>query len=243
MHAWEYLAWVVESTTRLARCRSTRALLDAAHDAISVGLGYDYVALLLFDRSGRCVMAHNSGASSPPLPSDYSDHAWLDDPRLGIDGPGFVYRATSPSGTTTPPQPSDPANPPAPYLIVSLRAAATVRGAIWVDNRASSRPLTPDGAAPLVSLANALTSALEHVGLLEEREQGGESVDTDVQRRLENQEEAVKAARAAVHLRDQVLATVSHDLRNPLTIIKGRANFLQELIKAGRLVASGCRLS
>jgi signal transduction histidine kinase len=50
---------------------------------------------------------------------------------------------------------------------------------------------------------------------------------TERQQLLEREQAARAAAEAAVRLRDEVLAAISHDLQNPLAVIRGQAQRLQ----------------
>ena len=45
------LAWLLQTTGRMVRCRTVPALLDLAYEAIRDGLGYDRVGLSLVDES------------------------------------------------------------------------------------------------------------------------------------------------------------------------------------------------
>ena len=47
------MTWLLETTSRLLRCRSRVALLDLAYDAIRDGLGYDRVGVALADDQRR----------------------------------------------------------------------------------------------------------------------------------------------------------------------------------------------
>lgn len=83
---------------------------------------------------------------------------------------------------------------PASYMIVPLRSRQHVLGALLFARDASAPPYTADDLSLAVELAQRAASALDNAQLYDR-------------------------AQRAIRARDDVLGVVSHDLRNPLTVI------------------------
>jgi signal transduction histidine kinase len=94
-------------------------------------------------------------------------------------------------------------------LVVPLLGGQELLGALVVLRSAGQAPFGPDEVRHAQALGDLVSSALRRVGLLEQTER-------------ERQE-----AEAAVRTRDEVLAIVSHDLRNPLNTISLAAGALE----------------
>jgi PAS domain S-box-containing protein len=89
------------------------------------------------------------------------------------------------------------------FMVVPLVAHQKALGVITLASSVSERRFTPRDLMVAEELAHRAALAIEHATLY-------------------------RAARQAVQARDEVLAVVSHDLRNPLHTLKLSASFLQE---------------
>jgi signal transduction histidine kinase len=96
------------------------------------------------------------------------------------------------------------------YLVVPLRARSQVLGVISLVAAESGRRYGPDDLSTAQELADRAALAIDNARLYRE-------------------------AQEAVNVREQLLAVVAHDLRNPLTAIKATADLLQRQALAGRL--------
>ena len=91
-----------------------------------------------------------------------------------------------------------------------------------------------------------LSAAFDNVTLYEELERANQRLEEKVARRtaqllaakerLENQSERLKSANA---FKSEVLGTVAHDLKNPLGVILGRTEMLNELLSADEAAGEG----
>jgi signal transduction histidine kinase len=98
-----------------------------------------------------------------------------------------------------------------PHSVASapLRIQDRLIGALGVWREPPGSPYTQDDLVLLQDLADGAVLALDNVRLYEERDR------------------ALAAAQEAIRTRDEFLASASHDLKNPLTTIKGTAQALR----------------
>ena len=191
--ARDAMDWLLRTINRMLRCHDVDMLVDLAYDAIRDDLGYDRVGLWLVDTTRQTLVEH-MGTDAYGRKFDLSGrvarltggsyHArLLDDPRLRADGSGFIYidNAMSEAPPNVRPQLD---GCPSQSLLVSLRANDSVLGLISVDNLISGRPLSPMAAAPLVTFATALATAMGNVLLLEERARRIDDLDVNLHRRV-----------------------------------------------------------
>jgi len=206
--------WLQQSTTQLVRCRTSAELLDLAYEAIHSGLGFDRVGVLLLDTAGGALVPRigtdaRGGKFYPqgrsePLGEGASYSRLLSDPRMGPEGPGYVYRADA-TAETAPAERPNLDGKPRGNLLVALRTAERVLGVISVDNLATGRPIGPGNAPPLVAFASVMATALENITLLEERGQRIATLDTDLRHRVKElhwMQEATRQVNAAQTLHD-----------------------------------------
>ena len=206
--------WLQQTTTQLARCRTSAELLDLTYEAIHTGLGFDRVGVLLLDTAGGALVPRigtdaRGGKFYPqgrsePLGEGASYSRLLSDPRMGLEGPGYVYRADA-TAETAPAERPHLDGEPRGNLLVALRTAERALGVISVDNLATGRPIGPGDAPPLVAFASVMATALENITLLEERGQRIATLDTDLRHRMEElhwMQEATRQVNAAPTLHD-----------------------------------------
>jgi len=207
--------WLLRAMTRMVSCRTVDTLLDLAYETIRHDLGYDRVGLWLVDGARQELVAHVGTDSSghkfyPPdracsLADDGYYARLLANPRLQADGPGFIYQADA--TCEAPLEMRDHLDGrPGQLLLVTLRTADRIVGLVSVDNLTSERPIAPADAPPLVAFATALATAVENVGLLEERSHRIDDLDADLRQRVERltrvQEELARRVRELEWLRD-----------------------------------------
>jgi signal transduction histidine kinase len=97
------------------------------------------------------------------------------------------------------------------YMAVPMRMGERVFGVLSFGMSGSARRFTPEDVTVAADLAQRAAAAIEHASLYAE-------------------------AQRASHLRAEILAIVSHDLRNPLTTILTGAGMLLREVTAGRAV-------
>ncbi|MBV8084370.1 MAG: HAMP domain-containing histidine kinase [Chloroflexi bacterium] len=121
------------------------------------------------------------------------------------------------------------------HLALPLISLDNVIGVLLVassqDNHYSSTDVST-----LAVVAAQLAAYLTSLFLAEETAAEKRQLDAQISRgnALYTSEQQARAlAEAAVHLRDEFLASVSHDLRTPLTSIKGRAQWLHRTMLRG----------
>jgi signal transduction histidine kinase len=95
-------------------------------------------------------------------------------------------------------------------MVVPLRARSQVLGVITFVSAESGRRYDPDDLRTALELADRAALAIDNARLYRE-------------------------AQEAVRQREQLLAVVAHDLKNPLTAIKGTADLLKRYATTGRL--------
>jgi PAS domain S-box-containing protein len=103
----------------------------------------------------------------------------------------------------------------ASLLVVPVRVADRSLGTLMVLRDRAGRPYTDADQTFLRMLAERLAVALENARLFASERQA-----------RAHAEHAVELLEQSVGLRDQVLLTVSHDMRNPLMVIMGHAQVL-----------------
>ena len=112
----------------------------------------------------------------------------------------------------------------------------------------ADRELTDTDKALVEVFCSRLSAAFDNVTLYEELERANQRLEEKVARRtaqllaakerLENQSERLKSANA---FKSEVLGTVAHDLKNPLGVILGRTEILNELLSATKLPEKAAR--
>jgi signal transduction histidine kinase len=112
----------------------------------------------------------------------------------------------------------------------------------------ADRELSDTDKALVEVFCSRLAAAFDNVTLYEELERANQRLEDKVARRtqqllaakerLENQSERLKSANA---FKGEVLGTVAHDLKNPLGVILGRTEILNELLAAKQLHEKAAR--
>ncbi len=90
------------------------------------------------------------------------------------------------------------------------------------------KPLTPATLDAMASVANIIALGIDHKCVEDERKRS----EDERRRLLEDAQQAQTEAEAALQVRNMFLSAISHDLKSPLTTIKGTTQLLQ--IRAGR---------
>lgn len=226
-HSRDTLAWLLEATNRMVRCRTVPALLDVAYDAVRDGLGYDRVGIALIDHE-REGLIEQIGTDAlgrkfyprtrllPIAPGAYHARI-LAASCMQPDGVGFWYRPNA--ADEMPPALRDHLDGrPGQNLLIALRSAEAILGLISVDNLLSGRPITPEDAPPLVALANALASALENAQLLEGHARRIGQLDGTLRRHLDQLEWLRETSRtvSAARTLEEVLDVVYDGIREGL---------------------------
>jgi signal transduction histidine kinase/CheY-like chemotaxis protein len=102
-------------------------------------------------------------------------------------------------------------------LYVPLRVRGDVIGVLSVDNQMKSRAFTPDDQDRLSTLADYAAIAIENAKLHEA-----------AQERARQVEQAYAELQEANQIKEQFVQNVSHELRNPLTYIRGYLELMSD---------------
>jgi signal transduction histidine kinase len=109
-------------------------------------------------------------------------------------------------------------------LAVPMIAKEECIGAIYVDTRLSSRLFGESDLALLVAMANQAAVAIQLARLYEDLQHRNRELRNALRELRETQEELIQAERLSVIGR--MASTIVHDLKNPMTTIKGYASLL-----------------
>jgi len=110
-------------------------------------------------------------------------------------------------------------------LAAPLVAKTDVIGAIYVDTRLSERLFGESDMALLSAMANQAAVAIELARLYEDLQARNQELCNALRELRETQDELIRAERMSVVGR--MAASIIHDLRNPMTSIKGYAAMLE----------------
>jgi signal transduction histidine kinase len=116
---------------------------------------------------------------------------------------------------------------------VPIRVGDRPVGVLVVWRDVTERPFDPDDQALLQDLADRIGLAVENAGLYEAAQEQASAqmlLNTALREAAEERDRALVAAEDAVRVRDEFLASASHDLKNPLVTVKGAAQIAQRLI-------------
>lgn len=141
-------------------------------------------------------------------------------PLLSADGAVGTNAALLPIG----PRAEDTHDTLCMILSVPLVARGRTLGVMTIA-RSSARPFHPDDLALAEDVAHRIAQVIERARL-------EEVAQAEIARREHAEARELAAGRAAdvaLRVRDEFLASVTHDLRTPLTTIKGRAQILRRL--------------
>ena len=112
-------------------------------------------------------------------------------------------------------------------LAVPLKAKDTIIGCLVVD-RLTGHSLTQDDLEVMVTFASQVAIALDNTRAYHQIEDLNASLELRVQERTAELEAANEELKELDRLKSQFLAHVSHELRSPLTSIKGFAENMLE---------------
>ena len=110
------------------------------------------------------------------------------------------------------------------FVVAPLLTQNGVVGIIFAGNQSQ---ILSDGDEELVAiLANQLGQSLENARLFEEIFKGRQALESKVQERTRELEQALKEVQVISKKKSTFISAVSHELRTPLTSIKGYASIL-----------------
>jgi len=200
---------VPELATALAATTSLTEIVAAVRAYLTRLLPVTHVALYLVDDDGPGRRYHAVGAggdeSSHPLADGLIGWALRHD--TALDLPDLQDDTRRPPDATL----VETDQRQGSVLVLPLRAHGALLGALTIGATRTDAYGAVDHS--LVNLITLQVAAAVHTALLIERERRARVLAED-----------------AVRVRDQFLATISHDLKSPLTMIKGRAQLLRQTL-------------
>ena len=215
------LEWLREISRQVNAGGTLEAVLETVYDGIRAGLRYDRVGIDLLDYDANTFVEYlgtdAAGRKTRPttrISSLSRDSKIWSMPSIAAILGGASYYYTSDAYADWPDGMRYVLDGmPRQMLQVPLHAGEKVMGIISVDNLVSGRPITEADAAPLVALAYQVDTAVENA--------------RQHQRILQAEQANARAAHELAQLRDEFVATVSHELRSPLTAIIGYGELLE----------------
>ena len=117
-----------------------------------------------------------------------------------------------------------------------LRIAERTVGVLAVWRDVTERPFDHDDQALLQDLADRVALAVENAGLYEAAQEQASAqmmLNTALREAAEERDRALAAAEDAMRVRDEFLASASHDLKNPLVTVKGASQIAMRLLARG----------
>ncbi len=215
------LEWLREISREVNAGGSLEAVLDTVYDGIRAGLRYDRVGIELLDYDANTFVEYlgTDAAGNKTRPTSRVASLSQDSDIWTMPGVAAVLRGAEYYYTTNAyaEWPEDTRfrfdGMPRQLLLVPLHAGDKVVGIITVDNLLTGRPICESDARPLLALAYQVDTAVENARK---------------QRQILQAERAnARAAQELAQLRDEFVATVSHELRSPLTAIIGYGELLE----------------
>lgn len=171
------LEWLRDISRRVNAARLLDDVLDVVYGGIRTGLGYDRVTIQLVDRSlglleqlrGTDGQGRQTRTMHGAMPLASDSPVWRM-PGLAAVLRGEAVYYVPDLYAEMPPDLRYVCNGcrPRETLIVGLRSGPTVIGAISVDNLQSGRPITQEGAGPLLALASQVGTAVANARLLDQ---------------------------------------------------------------------------
>lgn len=120
-------------------------------------------------------------------------------------------------------------------LAVPLVARGELLGAVYVDTRMSVRHFTEADLRLLETMASQAAMAIRTTRLTETLRENNAQLERAFRELRETQEQLIQAERLAAVGR--LAASVAHELRNPLTVMRSGLYFLDRLVSEGRFDA------
>ncbi len=115
-------------------------------------------------------------------------------------------------------------------LVVPMATAHGIAGTVGVVRTASPRAYTAEDRALVQAVADSVALAIENARLMQETREQLEvhvALNAALRESAAARDAALREAQEALRIRDEFLASVSHDLRTPLATMKGLAQLLQ----------------
>jgi len=112
------------------------------------------------------------------------------------------------------------------FVLSPILAQNGFFGILFVGNQSNASPVTEGDEEIISILANQIGQSLENARLFEEVFLSSQALETKVQDRTKQLEEALEEVRNISQKKSEFISAVSHELRTPLTSIKGYASIL-----------------
>ncbi len=201
---------VAEIATALAATTSLTELVTALRQHLKWLLPITHVALYLLEDDGpnRRYRAVGAGDDETSHPIDDGLIGWALRHDTALDLPDLQDETRRPPDATL----METEQREGSLLILPLRAHGALLGALTIGSTRTDAYGAVDHS--LVNLVALQVAAAVHMALLIERERRARTL-----------------AEEAVRVRDQFLSTISHDLKSPLTTIKGQAQLLRHTLE------------
>lgn len=114
------------------------------------------------------------------------------------------------------------------FIISPILTQNGIIGVVFVGNLSNVSPVT-EGDEELISiLASQIGQSLENARLFEEVYRSSQALESKVQERTKQLQEALKEVQEISKTKSDFISAVSHELRTPLTSIKGYAAILMD---------------
>lgn len=134
-------------------------------------------------------------------------------------------------------------------MCVPMRSASKIMGLIYVDTLSRISAFSEDTLRCLGIVANQAAMTLHNIRLFEQQIQTNEQLQAaktriqawnrELERKVEERTQEIRAQAEEItqlsELKDQLLGTAAHDLRTPITVIRGYAQLVGMSIQGGML--------